>query len=568
MKPTEDYPPKVSFPTFDDTALDSLEAQITEVCGHINAATFRFLELVAEFDRTRGWARHGLANCAQWLNWQCGIGACAAREKVRVARAIESLPRISDAFRQGRVSYSKVRAMTRVATPDNEATLLTIALHGTASHVERTVRKFRWVQREWERREADNVHQGRYVRWWQEDDGSWCLRARLAPEVGALVEQAIEAALGAEKETAGEERRLVLHDAPVSAETVNAPGSEPSVCAATSDRTGSELPVSAETFNGSEGEPPVRAETDGTAETGAIASAESSADAGPTAPAAIYTIDPTGRTFSVSAEAFNEPPSPCARRADGLRHMAEQFLAQRSASAGAGANRYQVVVHIAHDALRDAATACSDDSARSSRPLGGAELENGREIAIETARRLACGGSLVGLVEAEDGEPLNIGRKTRAVPPAIQRALRSRDRGCRFPGCDRTRFTHAHHIRHWADGGETSLNNLVTLCSHHHQMVHEGGYDVRKVAGEIEFVAPDGTRIPAAGRNGHWNGSGFRGNSGDFRRIDPGELPLAECNDRHGIAIDAGTASCGWRGERMDYGLAMERLCWEVGIGR
>ncbi len=554
MKHIRDYPSEFPSPKLDDTALDSLEAQITEVCGHINAATFRFLELVAEFDRTQGWARHDLANCAQWLNWQCGIGACAAREKVRVARAIESLPRISEAFRQGRVSYSKVRAMTRVATPDNEATLLTIALHGTASHVERTVRKFRWVQREWERREADNVHQSRYVRWWHEDDGSWCLRARLAPEVGALVEQAIEAALAAEKEAASGAPRMLVHDAPVSAETARVAGSELAVCAETAEGSGGELTVCAETNR--------------TAETGAVVSAESPEGERRASPAVIYTVDATGRRLPVSSEAFNEPPSPCARRADGLRHMAEQFLAHRSASAGAGADRYQVVVHIAHDALGDAATAGSDDTPRSARPLGGAELESGREIAIETARRLACGGSLVGLVEDDDGEPLNIGRKTRAVPPAIQRALRSRDRGCRFPGCDRTRFTHAHHIRHWADGGETSLNNLVTLCSHHHHMVHEGGYDVRKVAGEIEFVAPDGTRIPTAGRNGYWNSASFRGNSGEFARIDPGEVPLAAFNGNRGLGVDTYTARCGWRGERMDYGMAMERLCWESGIGQ
>ena len=554
MKHIRDYPSEFPSPKLDDTALDSLEAQITEVCGHINAATFRFLELVAEFDRTQGWARHGLANCAQWLNWQCGIGACAAREKVRVARAIESLPRISEAFRQGRVSYSKVRAMTRVATPDNEATLLSIALHGTASHVERTVRKFRWVQREWERREADNVHQSRYVRWWHEDDGSWCLRARLAPEVGALVEQAIEAALVAEKEEAGGAPRMVVHDAPVSAETGHVAGSELAVCAQSPEGAGGELTVCSETSR--------------TADTGTDVSAESSGDGRSTPPAVIYTVDATGRRLPVCAEAFNEPPSPCARRADGLRHMAEQFLAHRSASAGAGSDRYQVVVHIAHDALGDATTAASDDSARCGRPLGGAELENGLEIAIETARRLACGGSLVGMVDDDDGEPLNIGRKTRAVPPAIQRALRSRDRGCRFPGCDRTRFTHAHHIRHWADGGETSLNNLVTLCSHHHHMVHEGGYDVRKVAGEIEFTSPEGMRIQSAGRNGHWDGASFRGNSGEFARIDPGEVPLAAFNGKRELGIDTHTARCGWRGERMDYGMAMERLCWESGIGQ
>ena len=539
MNHLRDYPSEFPSPKLDDTALDTLEAQISEVCGHLNAATFRFLELIAEFDRTQGWARHGLANCAQWLNWQCGIGACAAREKVRVARALESLPRISDAFRQGHVSYSKARAMTRVATPENEDTLLNIALHGTASHVERTVRKFRRVQKDMERRQAEDVHQSRYVRCWHEEDGSWRLQARLSPEVGALVEQAIEAAMAAEADTAEGKTHSV----------------EPAAA------------VSAETHGAFRAEQHVSAETNGTAASEPAVSAESPEAEKPGPPVAAYTFDSMGRRWPVSAETPDEPPSPSASRADGLRHMAEQFLARRSTVAGAGADRYQVVVHIAQDALRDAGTAGSAGLAGSCEVLGGAELEEGREIAVETARRLGCGGSLVGLVEDQDGEPLNVGRKTRAISPAIQRALRSRDGGCRFPGCDRTRFTHAHHIRHWADGGETSLSNLVTLCYHHHHLVHEGGYGVWKVDGEIEFTSPDGRPIPPAGRNGHWRGWRFRGTGAECPQTDPGELPLAVFNGQRGVAIDADTARCGWRGERMDYGMAMETLCWQSGMG-
>lgn len=506
MKQSREYETEFPTPKLDDASLDNLEARITEVCGHINAATFRFLELVAEFDRTQGWARHGLANCAQWLNWQCGIGACAAREKVRVARALESLPKISGAFRDGQVSYSKVRAMTRAATAENEETLLNIALHGTASHVERTVRKFRRVQREMERHQAEYAHQSRYVRCWHDDDGSWCMHARLAPEVGALVAQAIEVAMAEEREPTGSK-------APV-------------VSAETNGASGNDQPVSAKTNHIED---------------------------------------------AVSAEMVDDPPSPGACRADGLRHMAEQFLAHRAKAAGAGSDRYQVVVHIAREALREESTASSEDSparaAGSGAMQGGAELETGRELSVETARRLGCGGSLVGLIEDEDGEPLSIGRKTRAIPPAIQRALRSRDRGCRFPGCDRTRFTHAHHIRHWADGGETSLNNLVTLCHHHHHLVHEGGYGVRKVDGKIEFTTPRGRPIAPGGRRELWRRRRFRGNGAVGPQMDSGDVPLATYNRRHGVTVDSETARCGWRGERLDYGLAMERLCWDSGLG-
>src|SRR5262245_60123090 len=113
----------------------TLEAQITELAGHLNAASHRLLALIAEFDRRKGWADSATQSCAHWLNWKCGIDMGAAREKVRVARALESLPRVSDAMACGQLSYSKVRAITRVAGPETEELLLSIALHGTAHHV-------------------------------------------------------------------------------------------------------------------------------------------------------------------------------------------------------------------------------------------------------------------------------------------------------------------------------------------------------------------------------------------------------------------------------------------------
>jgi hypothetical protein len=97
-----------------------------------------------------------------------------------------------------------------------------------------------------------------------------------------------------------------------------------------------------------------------------------------------------------------------------------------------------------------------------------------------------------------DGEEiLSVGRKTRAVPPSIRRALRLRDKGCRFPGCTHTRHVDAHHVRHWADGGETKLSNLVELCGRHHRLLHEGGYGLKATDdGALIFSRPDGERIP------------------------------------------------------------------------
>src|SRR5690606_22429443 len=185
--PTPSSPPRPDIP-----ALERLEAEITELWGHINAAEYRFLELVAEYDRLEGWALHGLVNCAQWLNWQCGIGEVAARERVRVARALEHLPKIADSFRRGVISYSKVRAVTRVATPENEADLLNIAEHGTAVHVERLVSKYRRLLRQEDAARANALHRHRALHFFYDEDGMVIIHAKLPPEVGAIVKNAIE----------------------------------------------------------------------------------------------------------------------------------------------------------------------------------------------------------------------------------------------------------------------------------------------------------------------------------------------------------------------------------------
>ncbi len=171
------------------------------------------------------------------------------------------------------------------------------------------------------------------------------------------------------------------------------------------------------------------------------------------------------------------------QQADALVAVARAYLDGAASSDGApssSADHYQVVVHVDETAL-------SGGAGRSDLP-------------IETVKRLTCDGSLVTVIENGTGEPLNIGRKRRSVPPAIRRALWSRDRGCSFPGCHNTRFIDAHHIHHWSAGGETSLDNLVLLCGHHHRLVHEGGYCIRRDAeGQVYFQRGDGRVIPRCG---------------------------------------------------------------------
>ena len=136
--------------------IDDLRDEITKLAGHLNVtarqsspgntpctANYRFLKLIAEFDRRNGWVDNETQSCAHWLNWKCGIAMGAAREKVRVARALEALPKVSAAMERGEISYSKAREITRAACPATEADLLMIAIHGTADHVQKMVRAYR-----------------------------------------------------------------------------------------------------------------------------------------------------------------------------------------------------------------------------------------------------------------------------------------------------------------------------------------------------------------------------------------------------------------------------------------
>ncbi len=170
------------------------------------------------------------------------------------------------------------------------------------------------------------------------------------------------------------------------------------------------------------------------------------------------------------------------RQADALAMMAEAFLATDPHPGGSG-DRHLVAVHV------DAQVLAGDAEGR-------CELEDGPALAAETARRLGCDAAVVAIVEDERGTPLDVGRKTRSIPPAIRRALQVRDGGCRFPGCSNRRFVDGHHIRHWPAGGETSLANLALLCRRHHRAVHEGGYTIEATGDPhhpVRFRRPDGT---------------------------------------------------------------------------
>jgi hypothetical protein len=427
----------IPFAASSDISLQELEAQITELAGHLNAANYRWLMLIAEFDRRLGWNDGALHSCAHWLNFKVGLNLGAARERVRVAHALPGVPKIAAAMSRGELSYSKVRALTRVATPATEDTLLMIALHGTAYHVETTVRGFRWAMQAEDLSREARQQANRSFNYSYDADGNLVLRGRLPALAGAALVKAIEAAMDA------------------------MPATEANV----------EL----------------------------------------------------GEEYVLPYEA---------RRADALGMVCEAFLHNQESSNTA--DRYQVVVHVDAETLKDG---CA----------GRCHVENGPSLAAETVRRVTCDSSLIRITETESGEPLDVGRKTRSIPPAIRRALNVRDSGCCFPGCTHKRYVDAHHVEHWADGGETKLSNLVTLCRPHHRLLHEGGMSVEaRAGGGWCFRRPDGREFDLVYRE-------------PLPKHKWTMVPVA--NAMLGIQIDSDTAATRWRGERMDFGLAVGILC-------
>ena len=200
------------------TELDRLGDEIAELSAHLDAATARLLDLIREFDARGGW-NTGCRSCAAWLSWRVGLAPGAAREHVRVARALGTLPLLAQALARGELSYAKVRALTRVATPETEERLLAVGRAGTADHVERIVRGWRRVDRQAEAREAARQHASRALHVYPDSDGTVIVRGRLTPEVGALLVQALAAARESlyqqarEKEPVGDPPTMVQQQA-------------------------------------------------------------------------------------------------------------------------------------------------------------------------------------------------------------------------------------------------------------------------------------------------------------------------------------------------------------------
>ena len=500
---------------------DQLSDQITTLAGQINAATYRFLKLIAEFDRRQAWAGYGIRSCAHWLSWRCGLDMNTAREKVRVARALEELPAINAAFEKGELSFSKARAMTRAATDINESYLLMIAEYGTTQQMEALVKSFRTVSRiekfdvtanndadlgtSEEKKELNQQQfeqEARSVSCYQDDEGMWIIKAKLPAEEGALVAKALQELgdniVDAKKREANNES-TENNEKDVSAET------------------------EMETFS-------------------------------------------FGSLIENEEEKEEEKLTFPQRRADALVAITEHYLASSSdgsqgLSSLKGAERCQLVLHVRAGSLN------------ADRADLGANLD-GRWLLPSAARRLACDASLLVVQEDEVGNVLDIGRKTRVIPPAMARALAIRDSGCcQFPSCCESRYTEGHHIKHWADGGETKLDNLVTLCRYHHRELHKGSFFLSlkpetHILAAKKFKDDKPVRFVERlcfSKVDRYFDAPFQCSEDFVIAANPAKFTCACCDESKfeealPSAIDEKTAVTKWSGESMDIGMAIDGL--------
>jgi len=373
-------------PVHAEWSVDEIDAAIARLVRQMNAESYRMLVLVRDFDDRFGYAKWSFKTCAEWLAWRSGISLSAAREKVRTAQALRTLPVIAAAFADGRLSYTKVRALTRVAQEHDEDLLLAYALDAPATRVVERCRQIRNAQ-------PESVHSARRVWerralsvWRDEAHGTMRLTVELPIEEGELIVRALDCA---------------------------------------------------------------------------VAAGDVSNDVDPDA------IESKSTAWQV-------------QQADALVAVAKSYLGGGADREGSTADHYQVVVHVDEKSLR-----------------GGVGRS---DLPIETVKRLLCDCSLVAVVEGTNGDPLDVGRKQRTASTPLRRALYARDRGCTFPGCHRTRYLDGHHVHHWINGGETRPDNMTLLCTHHHRVLHEGGYRiVREADGTLRFVTADGRTIPRAG---------------------------------------------------------------------
>jgi hypothetical protein len=423
-------------------SLSQEEAEICTLAGQIAAATSRFLRLLADFDRREGWGGAHVRSCAHWLSWRCGIDLRTAHEHLRVAHALTHLPTIHAAFDTGRLSYSKVRAITRIATPISENDLLDAALHAPAAHIERLVRGLRSAQRHSDTPDdlglaplPEPEPATSTITWEWDYDGNLTLTGKLTPDDGARL-------LAAVTRTTIEVDRTNTPEA----------GTEGDHHSAESDHP--ERP--------NDSTRPLDPESQRSAE----------------------------RPASASASKTRSP----ANLATALVAMAEWICSTSTVPTFAPAA--EVIINVDLDTLLGTGDGAEAFHARSET---GAHLDDGPALRASVLNRLLDNARLRIATIDRDGTILDIGATHRTPSTGQMHALWRRDHGCAVPGCGRTQFLHAHHVVYWSNGGLTVLDNLLLLCSEHHRALHEGVFTITAHGRQnFTFHLPDGTSIEPA----------------------------------------------------------------------
>jgi hypothetical protein len=448
-------------------ALPELAARLCAGAVAISASTAAWLLLVAEFDRREGWAVPGVASCAHWLSWQCGIAPGTAREHVRLARALPGLPRVTDELGAGRLSYAKARAIARVADAATESDLLDLAQNCTAAQLDRVV-----------------------AGWRRADAVSTDLARGQADEARSAARSTVLDAGGSDDEADAAGRKAA-------AEVWTAwwpEGADPDAVQARWEQR----------FDWHD-------EGDGSVTLRLRLSAE---DAAEVVAAVEHRAEVLTRRERVAARAEDE------RSPDWAGWVAGDDLPAGRAAAGRGreiaaARRSRVTVarttafldlvragtgavdtHPGDPARRELlvrvdAAVLADDTA-----AGQAALDGVAALSPSQARRLACDAAVT-TVLVEGGQVIASGRTRRFASSVQRRALLLRDGGCARPGCTETRpeRLHAHHLVSWLAGGRTDVDNLVLLCDRCHGLVHDLDVTLRRHGARLSASTPDGSRI-------------------------------------------------------------------------
>jgi hypothetical protein len=445
--------------------LHQLEDELCAWAGRIAAVTCAWLLGLAAFDRRKGWAGVGIRSCAHWLSWRCGLGLRAGYEHLRVAHALERLPALREAFAAGRLSYSKTRAIARVAEPATEAEWVRQAGLCTASQLEHLASVYARLNLPG-RQQTTRRQTCRRCTWRWDDDGNLILHAVLPPELGAIVLRALDAAGASLHDT----HPPADPDQPDEKEEAAPAGGQLAVRPRDRAADADALAAVAEGFLAAG--PPALADPNRytvTVHVDADVLAVAARDADPADPA-----DPAARDADPA-----DPADPAARDAD---------PAGQDASTPTGSGP---------------CTGPAEPDRPARRPLTALRCDvepGGVGLSPDTVRRLACNATLRALIVDRDGNPLDLGRRRRTPSDRLRAAVYARDRGvCQYPGCEHSRWLHIHHLEHWADHGKTALPNLILLCGYHHAAVHEGGITLhRDDDGTVTARHPQGWTIHPA----------------------------------------------------------------------